>query len=417
MSRLWYIFLLLSVFAATSNVVQGQSLPEDPVFHFSLVHAFAGGADGAFPGYASLIFDDKGNLYGATTIGGVQTGQCVATGGCGTIFRIDRSGREGVFYAFGGDPNDPRLPYGTLIRDADGSFYGTTYAGGASGPLACSDGCGTVYTVSPSGEEKTLYSFTGGEDGATPSAALTMGEDGRLYSTTHNGGIDEAGVVFALDRRGEESVVHFFLDGDDGANTLAGLVRDPAGNLYGTTVAGGGFNPKCLGAFGCGTIYEITTSGEEIVLYRFQGLNDGKWPNGGLVRDEQGNLYGTSGGGVGNSGTVFQLDPAGNFTVLHTFTVGAEGATPATALTRDAEGVFYGTTLYGGGTHCPGGQGCGTVFALTKAGQFKVLHSFDGKDGFWPSSALTLGASGELYGTTNGGGPHNSGVVFKITTR
>ncbi len=412
MSRVWRLVLLLSAFSATPHLVSSQSLP---VAHFSLVHAFAGGSDGAFPAYASLIFDKDGNLYGATTIGGVQTGQCVATGGCGTIFRIDRSGREGVFYAFGGDTNAPRLPYGTLIRDADGSFYGTSYAGGASGPLACNDGCGTVYVVSSAGEEKTIYSFTGGEDGATPSAALTMDTDGRLYSTTHNGGINDAGVVFALDREGEESVVHAFLDGEDGANTLAGLVRDPAGNLYGTTVAGGGFNPKCLGAFGCGVIYEISTEGEEIVLYRFQGLDDGKWPNGGLIRDEAGNLYGTSGGGVGNSGTVFQLDPAGNFTVLHTFTGGTEGANPTTALTRDADGIFYGTTLFGGGTHCPGGEGCGTVFALTKSGQFKVLHSFDGKDGFWPSSALTLAPSGELYGTTNGGGPHNSGVVFKIT--
>lgn len=416
MSRTFYAVALLTMFSVTSSLASGQSLGEAPQVHFSVVHDFSDGADGAFPEYAALILDSAGNLYGATTQGGVQTGACMPTGGCGTIFKVDPSGNESVFYAFSGDTNGPRLPYGTLLRDGKGNFYGTSWGGGTSGPGACNNyGCGTVYEVSALGQEKTIYNFSGGSDGATPTAGLTLGADGRVYSTTHNGGIDQAGVVFAIGQGGVESVVYSFLAGNDGANTWAGLVRDPAGNLYGTTLAGGGFNANCGGAFGCGTIYEVTESGDETILYHFQGLDDGNWPYGGLIRDEQGNLYGTSQAGTGGWGTVFKLDPLGNFTVLHTFTGGSGGGSPITTLTRDASGTLYGTTFFGGGTDCPGNDGCGTVFALTRSGQFRVLHSFIGTDGFWPSAALTLVPSGELYGTTNGGGAHNSGVVFKIT--
>jgi len=417
MSRSFYVLTLLMIFEAASRPVSSQSLGEAPQVNFLEVHNFSGGADGAFPGYAALIFDSAGNLYGTTTEGGVQTGACMPTGGCGTIFKIDPSGNESVLYAFSGASNGPRLPYGTLLRDADGNFYGTTWGGGNSGPNACNGyGCGTVYMVTASGQEKTIYNFSGGADGATPTAALAVGADGRLYSTTHSGGINQAGVVFAIDPQGAESVIYSFLGGDDGANTWAGLSRrDPAGNFYGVTLAGGGFNVNCGGAFGCGIIYEVTENGSETVLYHFQGLDDGNWPYGGLIRDEEGNLYGTSQGGTGGWGTVFKLDPLGNFTVLHTFSGGAGGGSPTTTLIRDAAGTFYGTTLFGGGTNCPGLNGCGTVFALTRSGQFRVVHKFNGTDGFWPSAPLTLGPSGELYGTTNGGGAHNSGVVFKIT--
>src|ERR1700684_1874385 len=210
MSRSFYVLTLITVFVATCNLVSGQSPEEALQVNFSVVHDFSGGADGAFPGYAALIFDSAANLYGATTQGGVQTGACTPTGGCGTIFKIDPSGDESVFYAFSGASNGPRLPYGTLLRDVKGNFYGTTWGGGSSGPNACNGyGCGTVYKVSASGQEKTIYNFSGGSDGATPTAALTVGADGKVYSTTHNGGINPAGVVFAIGQTGDESVIFY----------------------------------------------------------------------------------------------------------------------------------------------------------------------------------------------------------------
>ena len=157
-------------------------------------------------------------------------------------------------------------------------------------------------------------------------------------------------------------MLYRFTGGLDGANPAAGLIADAAGNLYGTTQRGGGFN-SCSD---CGTVFKVTPSGTETVLYRFTGLRDGKNPAVGLIADASGNLYGTTfaGGSSGCCGTVFKLTPSGNLTVLWRFTGGNDGANPAAGLIADAAGNLYGTTHSGGaGTSCV--QGCGTVFELT----------------------------------------------------
>jgi uncharacterized repeat protein (TIGR03803 family) len=409
--------LVIVTMAAIPNLAASQADNNFSKVAFSVLHSFQGGLDGANPGYGGLIFDSSGNLYGATTQGGNGGGLC--GGGCGTIFKIDPSGDETILYRFSGENDDAKYPYGTPLRDPAGNFYGTSWGGGSSGNACNNYGCGTVWMLSAAGKEHVVYNFTGGSDGATPTAGLSLGTDGRVYSTTHNGGIQQAGVIFAIDRSGAESVVHSFEPfTEDGVNTWSGLVRDPAGNFYGMTLAGGGSNPNCGGEFGCGVIYEITETGTETILYHFTGLADGMWPYGGLIRDEEGNLYGASQGGTGQYGTIFKLDSSGNFTVLHTFAGGAAGADPLATLLRDAAGNLYGTTSHGGGfgSECAGGFGCGTVFVLTNSGKFSVLHSFTGgADGWDPVAPLAFDSSGNLYGTTGNGGTYDAGVVFKIS--
>lgn len=419
MFRLRALFLMAAVAAAANPAVSQTGDPfSNPTF--TVVHTFQGVSDGANPGYGALTFDSSGNYYGATIQGGGENaeGNCSSIG-CGTVFKVDTQGNLTTLYRFGSVVSDAQLPYGTLLRDSSGNLYGSSWGGGTSG-LACYNyGCGTVWRLSAAGKEHVIYSFTGEGDGATPTAPLSLGTDGRLYSTTHNGGIDAAGVVFAIDQSGAESVVHLFQPfSTDGDNTWSGLVRDPSGNFYGMTLAGGGSNPNCGGEFGCGVIYQLTETGTETILYRFTGLTDGMWPYGGLIRDHEGNLYGASQGGTSQYGTIFKLDPSGNFTVLHTFTGGTAGADPVATLARDAAGNLYGTTAEGGefGANCAGGYGCGIVFALTPSGKFYTLHSFTGgEDGWDPVAPLTIGPDGSLYGTTSNGGTYDSGVIFKIS--
>jgi uncharacterized repeat protein (TIGR03803 family) len=199
------------------------------------------------------------------------------------------------------------------------------------------------------------------------------------------------------------------------------LILDSAGMLFGTTQGGGIVNSHCLPGLeiGCGTVFQISTTGDETVLYDFSGHGDGNTPSGNVARDNAGNLYGTSQPQptVGY-GTIFKLDAAGGFIVLHTFTGGAGGADPFAGLVRDSAGNLYGTTYQGGG----GGAtcqtfdgGCGIAFELSPTGKFSVLHSFTGgADGGWLFAPLALDSKGNLYGTASIGGV-GDGTVFKIT--
>jgi uncharacterized repeat protein (TIGR03803 family) len=319
--------------------------------------------------------------------------------GAGVVFKLDAAGRETVLYSFTGG-SDGGYPFAGLIRDSAGNFYGTTNGGGSAG-------AGVVFKLDAKGNETVLYSFTGGSDGANPYAGLMRDSAGNLYGTTAVGGSASAGVVFKLDTAGNETVLYSFTGGSDGGYPLAGLIRDSAGNLYGTTVAGG--------LAGGGVVYKLDPTGHETVLYSFTGGADGGNPNAGVIFDSAGNLYGTTAGGGDLSpcygvgcGVVFKLNPSGLETVLYTFTGGADGSRPSAGVIFDSAGNLYGTTA-GGGT-----AGVGAVFKLDVIGHETVLCSFPGSDGAAPWASVIQDSAGNLYGTTTGGGSAGAGVVYKL---
>ena len=261
-----------------------------------------------------------------------------------------------------------------------------------------------------------IHSFSG-TDGTYPESELVRDASGNLYGTTSHGGdpgcYSGCGTVFKIDPFGKEAILHYFTGGTDGANPYAGLVRDTSGNLYGTTSSGGTSND--------GTVFKIDAVGKESVLHSFNGA-DGALPSAGLVLDASGNLYGTTAEGGSSAcdgvgcGTVFMINSSGNFTIVHYFTGGTDGTRPLAGLVIDSSGNLYGTTE-GGGSGCYG-YGCGTVFKIDAEGNESVLHSFsydnNGTDGMLPHAGLVLDSSGNLYGTTFVGGSMGSGTVFKI---
>jgi uncharacterized repeat protein (TIGR03803 family) len=368
--------------AAGGTAGYGVVFKLDTAGNFTVLYTFAG-ASGESP-QAAVILDPAGNLYGTTASGGSFT--------WGTVFKVDPAGQETVLYSFSADGGT--YPSGGLIGDSAGNLYGTTAAGGAFGL-----NCGVVYKLDGAGHFTVLYSFTCGADGWQPSAGLVRDSAGNLYGTTWNGGSAGHGVVFKLDTAGTETVLYNFTGGADGGNPVAGVVLDPAGNIYGNS----------------GVIFKLDTAGDFTVLHKFTGGTGGSFPYAGVIRDPAGNLYGTTAWG-GNlncqvyleqgCGLVYKLDPAGNYTVLYTFSGGSDGAIPYFAgVARDPAGNLYGTTAYGGTKDC-GGPGCGTVFKLDPSGKETVLHRFTGGDGARPEG-LSLDSDGGIYGTT-------PGVVFNI---
>jgi uncharacterized repeat protein (TIGR03803 family) len=272
---------------------------------------------------------------------------------------------------------------------------------------------------------RVLYRFTG-QDGAAPQAPIILDKAGNLYGTTGWGGDlscsqnpgGGCGVVFKLDRTGKETVLHTFR-GTDGVYPGAGLIRDEAGNLYGTTFFGGDFSCSQDPGGGCGVVFKLDRTGKETVLHNFTGEADGAFPLAALIRDEKGNLYGTTtGGGPSNQGTVFKLDRTGKESVLYSFTGGADGGYPGAGLIRDEEGSLYGTTLFGGTDGFSG-----VVFKLDRSGNETVLHSFTGGTyGSNPYAPLVRDSAGNIYGTAEVGGDMSCtvstggcGVVFKLT--
>jgi uncharacterized repeat protein (TIGR03803 family) len=320
-----------------------------------------------------------------------------------------------VLYSFTGGA-DGGQPFAGVIRDSAGNLSGTTSGGGT--------GYGVVYKLDvASGQETVLYSFTGGADGASPETGVIRDSAGNLYGTTNGGGTDY-GVVYKLDvASGQETVLYSFTGGTDGSNPYAGVIRDSDGNLYGTTSGGGSGE----GSAGYGVVFKVNSAGQETVLYSFTGGADGGDPIAGLILDSAGNLYGTTseGGNIvtcpvsifspGGCGVVYKVDTAGQETVLYSFTGGTDGGFPDAGVIRDSAGNLYGTT-YGGGdlSGCFGG-GCGVVFEVDPAGQETVLYTFTGgTDGGHPYAGVILDLAGNLYGTASSGGADSGGVVFKL---
>jgi uncharacterized repeat protein (TIGR03803 family) len=318
----------------------------------SVLYSFKAGNDGASP-HAGVIFDQAGNLYGTTAVGGPSN--------AGTVFKLTPNGgrwTESVLYGFSGG-SDGSQPEAGLILDAGGNLYGTTVGGGAHAG-------GTVFKLTPNATESVLYSFcsvTKCRDGMGPAAGLIFDQAGNLYGTTRLTGPKGNGVVFKLAPNAQggwtESVLHSFTGGNDGSQPVGGLIFDASGNLYGTT-----------------------------------------WL-----------------GGIHLAGIAFKLTPNANGTwketVLRSFTRSTGGGNPAAGLIFDQPGNVYGTTMLGG----PHGHGVAFKLTPTAQGAWHetVLVYFDGHLGVFPHGDLILDAAGNLYGTTFGLGSFFQGSVFEIT--
>lgn len=278
---------------------------------------------------------------------------------------------------------------------------------------------------------KVLHTFTGGADGGQPLfVKLIRDASGNLYGTTQLGGTAGHGTVFRLDSRGKETVLYSFSGGFDGASPAAGLVRDKAGNLYGTTQGGG--SPCFEGEGGCGVVFELTAAGQYVLLHSFLGViggGDGGFPNASLLRDTGGNLYGTTtGGGISTAecqegaGTVFKMEQAdGSWTeiLLYSFScTGADGMFPYGSLIAGLAGSLYGTTTGGGTCGGAGLDRCGTVFELRPRADgwtHAVHHGFaGGADGAALWDGLVRDSLGNFYGTTQLGGAFGFGTIFRL---
>jgi len=376
----------------------------------TVLYTFHGQQDGRNP-LAGLSMDSSGNLYGTTSIG--------VNGESGLVFELSPSGQQTVLLDLSG--NGGGQPFGGVVRDAQGNLYGTTENGGRHIS-------GTLFEVTAPNVAKTLHLFRTGppsfkrevsaKDGTYPAAGPVMDAAGNLYGTTQYGGQFGCGTVYK--QHGNTYSILYNFDNTHGCWPLASLILDAQGNLYGTTSGGGDHR--------VGTVFKVSPDGTPTLLYSFTGSNgDGYGPASSLVRDAQGNLYGTTVNGGSGYGTVFKVTPGGAETVLYTFKGGLggpDGVNPVGGLVMDSQGNLFGTTEFGGAhpENCGGTLGCGTIFKIAPNGTETVLYRFTGKtDGAFPVANLLLDAQGNLYGTTefggdsscNGGG--GCGVVFRLT--
>ena len=266
--------------------------------------------------------------------------------------------------------------------------------------------------LSHAAQFKRLYRFPPHRVEGVIQDPLAIGADGSIYGETSGGGMFNDGMIFKIAPNGQFTTLHSFGGTkSDGVIPEGGLVMDGAGNLYGTTSYGGGKNSQ-------GTVFKLGLDGTETILYSFSLLvDDGASPDSGVTLDESGTLYGVTYEGGRQThhkpavGTIFQITKAGVETILHSFD-STDGAIPYGRLFRDKDGTLYGTTLQGGSDNV------GTVFKYTVDGKFRVLHNFAARstaDGASPGGGLVLGRGGELYGTTFMGGSANKGTVYRIT--
>jgi|HubBroStandDraft_5_1064220.scaffolds.fasta_scaffold12442_2 uncharacterized repeat protein (TIGR03803 family) len=350
--------------------------------------------DGSDGGYplAGLVFDDAGNLYGTTSSGGVYDQ--------GTVFEVSQSNgtwSETVLYSFTGGA-DGQYPASGLLIDKAGNLYGTTQRGGVYG-------LGTVFELRRSATEWREIVISTFSNGGSEPSGLVRDQAGNAFGTTQAGGAYGRGTVFGMQRTQtgwqQLALYSFGANGTDGITPESGVVLGSGERLYGTTPNGG---------YGRGTVFELTYSPSgwtEKIIYYFQGGYDGSTPYAGLVIDRAGNLYGTtSSGGEYNDGTVFELTKSAqgwSKAIIYNF----NGVNPSTsALTFDQSGNLYGETY-------------DAIFELSPSnGEWTEtsFFDFDGTDGFYPNGGLIFDQAGNMYGTTDsGGGVFGAGEVFEIT--
>jgi uncharacterized repeat protein (TIGR03803 family) len=346
------------------------------------LYSFPGGNDGAYP-WAGLVQGTDGNFYGTTRLDGMNQS--------GTVFQISTDGTLATLYSFSGD--DGRSPMAGLVQGSDGNFYGTTAGGGTNGQ-------GTVFQMSTNGALTSLYSFPGGNNGSYPWAVLAQGSDGNFYGTTALnylgfGGHRGDGTVFSITTNGVLTTLYSFTGGNDGGWPRAALVQGNDGYFYGTTSDYDGYD-QYLG--GSGSVFRISTNGSLTPLHAFGSITnatgealDGAFPAGALVQGSDGNFYGTTSyGGTNGAGTAFKISANGALTTLYAFGSitnasgeALDGANPCAALVQGSDGSFYGTTS-GGGTYTNG-----TVFRLTIVPQPQLTITPSGPNVIltWPTNA------------------------------
>jgi len=330
----------IDIYAAGCGVVYKLTPTPHGPWTETVIYSFTGGTDGSEP-WGHLIFDASGNLYGTATIGGNDS--CLPPYGCGVVFKLTPGTggpwTESVLYTFDGG-TDGTYPYAGLTFDTQGNLYGTTYYGGDTS-VSCEGvpGCGVVFQLAPTPSgpwtEAVLHAFSGAPDGAIPLAGVTLDSAGNVYGATYYGGDTTryfchrvtngvppgCGLVFELTQgTWEETVLHAFTDGKDGALGYTPVIFDSAGNLYSVADVGGDRVPSCAYQQGCGVAFKMTPAEQgpwtESVLYSFTGGTDGSVPYSNLVFDSTGNLYGMTEYGGDNSacggygcGVVFELAP------------------------------------------------------------------------------------------------------------
>jgi uncharacterized repeat protein (TIGR03803 family) len=396
-----------AIIAAPATLAGAQQ----PAVSLRVLHHFEGG--GLVRPYAPLIRATDGNFYGTTHDGG--------TADFGTVFRMTPGGAITVLHSFTGGSNDGALPFAPLMQASNGLLYGTTYGGGAlcqaphidDVPTPDEGRCGTVYTLTLGGVFTLLHAFDYVTEGGRPYAGLIEATDGNLYGTTVEGGAagggnSQYGTAFRMTPAGAVTKLYVFdnapLPGHSksvGTNPYAGLVQGADGNFYGVTSR-------------FGAIFKMTPDGVMTPLHIFNSTTDGDTPRGSLVQGIDGSFYGTTttGGTGAGAGSIFKITAEGAFALLHAFGGGAlDGAFPNLgALVQAPDGNFYGTTTAGGAANR------GTVFQVTAAGAFTLLHSFAGAtaDGAAPQAGLLRTADGNFWGTTSSGGQHNAGTAFMM---
>ena len=380
---------------------------------FNVLHSFTGQSDGANP-VAEVTIDPAGNLYGTTSAGGGA--------GFGNVYRLIHASSSWNFnlvYTFQGFTQwsqDGGSPYARVTIGPDGALYGTTRIGGFGEGCREEHGCGTVFKLQPQfggGWTETLLFQFGYYDGDHPFYGdVVFDRAGNLYGSLPIGGAYLNGAVYKLtpgNGAWTESLIYSF-SGPDGSAPYGGPVFDAAGNLYGTTSAGG--------TSGLGTVYRLQPAGAawtETVLHSFQG-SDGMTAGSGVLLDSAGDLYGTTqAGGTVGDGTAFELTTLGqgNWSLRTLFPFQGTGLQGSyRTLAMDSNGNLYGTSATEGAYHL------GSVFKLTFANgtwQYTSLHDFTGgRDGANPYGTLSFDAAGNLYGTTENGGMYGNGVVFQI---
>ncbi len=382
------------------------ALTNAPAQTFTTIANFLA-ADGSNPA-APLVQGTDGNLYGTTLYGGAH--------GNGTVFKITLQGQISTLYSFQGYPVDGASP-GGLVLGSDGNFYGlTTYGGSAR----CNDGygygCGTIFSITPQGDLRTLANFhlasSADSGGINPTGQLVQGRDGNFYGTTYAGGTIEAGTVFRVTPAGLIMTVHNFCSQPkclDGLDPAAGLVLGNDGDFYGTTAHGG----TNAGGYD-GTIFKVTPLGEFTTLHDFDGY-DGFFPLSPLIKGNDGNFYGTTAEGGLNlfsDGTVFRVTPDGRFDLLVSFSSSylppyVYGFHPYAGLVQGTDEFLYGVNFEGGGfSGCYDPARCGTVFSVTPGRRPTLLYDFgvDAGAGANPDAPPLQATNGNFYGTTEYGG-------------